>query len=231
MLWSYVQGSGATGNHTTVPVVTIPGPTPAGNLLVAGVVGFSGQATAMNSVPAATWTRYRFPVTNNIEVEIWYTFAPTTGTYVVTPFGIDYGSMSVDEFVPPASASVDATAGAEGTGTTATSANLTVSQNDLIYSVSGMGNGEGTKTAGSGYTKTFAADSVSSVNIGIVAEYKLNTTSSPDVPSFTFASSPSGGWSIAAQSFQAPVPTSITYLPRACNLGTGFDLATPATFL
>ncbi len=208
MPWAYEQGNGnhGTGASDTPITVTLGIPTPVGRLVIVGISNFNGVASTVTDSAGNTYTPRVSDAPTQIVADMWYTITTIAGTLTITVSGIglNYTAVAVDEFSSTQTITTDATSTGDGTNATPITGNVTIAANDLVYGVVSMGNLEGGHTAGSGYTLTYSLASQSGANLGIVAEYKLNVTSSPQTPGFTFSSPPSSSWTMLGASWQAP---------------------------
>ncbi len=207
MPWAYQQGNGNHGTTATdSPVtVTLGIPTPVGRLIVVGISNYNGVASGVSDSAGNTYTPLISLQPTLLEAEIWYTVVTISGTLTVsvTGGGLNFTAVSVDEFSSTQAFSTDAVGSGNGSNATPVTSGVATTQNDLVVGVVSMGNLEGGHTAGTGYTLTYSLGSQSSVNLGLVAEYKLNVTGAGQTPGFTFASSPTAGWVMVSASFQA----------------------------
>ena len=207
MGWIHVQGASAAGNATTDPTLTLGSPSAVGNLLIAGVANYNQPITNVNDNRNGNWTKLLQVQIGTLDVEVWYLLNTySASALTVTDFQSNYGAFTVDEFSFVGTLNTDGTNSAGGTNASPACGNVTVSAYDLVYGVVGVGNPEGSYTAGSGYTLTDTVAYSSGVNLGVAAEYLLNSQVSPATPGFSLGSSAS--WTMIGASFQTPTPPS-----------------------
>jgi hypothetical protein len=220
MALAHVQGGAASGTGSADAAFTLGSNSAIGNLIVVGVSSYNGAIGTVNDAGRNTWTKVLQSLVSTIDVEIWY----CVNVYNSTPLTVtaqvsNFASITVDEFSGQAASPLDHSASQSATSSAPSSGNVIVTATDLVYGVLATEGVEGGFTHGTGYTSAGSEAYSSGVNLGIAAEYLLNTAATPADPSFTLGNSVP--WNMAAVTFKGAVSVGGLFLPATLSLGSG----------
>jgi hypothetical protein len=225
MSWAYVGGNKAAvgSSSSTTLTYTIVN---SGALLAVAVVHYQGHTKTITDTLNNSWYRVAAVGTNtNERIEIWYAIANTSGstTLTITPYSAAYITANIDEFTFGSGlVQVTYSQNNNGSSTTPSSGNLTIGSSSLVYAAVAPDGTVSGYTAGTGYTLTENTDFASGSHIGLATEYKLNTSTSPEDPGFTFTTSQP--WQCLAVAF-----TVVTAGSWSLVQGTGSTVGTATT--
>jgi alpha-L-fucosidase len=149
----------------------------------------------------------------NTEARLWYCASPTVGSGHTASVSPSYGSIAMLAFTGVETVSpLDAQVGVSGAGALVTAwgvPSLTpAANNELLVFGASLGDSATSPTIDSGFTVSEAVNAVASVNYGLVAGYKVQTTAAAVTPAASWTNASRFALTLAA--FKAAATSAAT---------------------